>query len=49
MGELVFNNPGERIKLNEIVHPKVREIMEEKKQQFLNEGHNVIMDIPLFI
>ena len=47
MGELVFNNPGERIKLNEIVHPKVREIMEEKKQQFLNEGHNVIMDIPL--
>lgn len=47
MGELVFNNPGERIKLNEIVHPKVREIMEEKKQQFLNKGHNVIMDIPL--
>lgn len=47
MGELVFNNPGERIKLNEIVHPKVREIMEEKKEQFLNEGHNVIMDIPL--
>ena len=47
MGELVFNNPGERIKLNEIVHPIVREIMEQKKQQFLNEGHNVIMDIPL--
>ncbi|MEJ7423778.1 dephospho-CoA kinase [Staphylococcus warneri] len=47
MGELVFNYPGERIKLNEIVHPIVREIMEEKKQQFLKEGHNVIMDIPL--
>lgn len=47
MGQLVFNNPGERIKLNEIVHPIVREIMEQKKQQFLNEGHNVIMDIPL--
>lgn len=47
MGELVFNNPGERIKLNEIVHPKVREIMEENKQPFLNKGHNVIMDIPL--
>ena len=47
MGDLVFNNPGERIKLNEIVHPIVREIMEEKKQQFLKEGHNVIMDIPL--
>lgn len=47
MGDLVFNYPGERIKLNEIVHPIVREIMEEKKQQFLKEGHNVIMDIPL--
>ncbi|PAK74222.1 dephospho-CoA kinase [Staphylococcus pasteuri] len=47
MGDLVFNYPGERIKLNEIVHPIVREIMEEKKQQFLKEDHNVIMDIPL--
>lgn len=47
MGDLVFNYPGERIKLNEIVHPIVREIMEEKKQQFLKEGHNVVMDIPL--
>ncbi|MEX3446766.1 dephospho-CoA kinase [Staphylococcus warneri] len=47
MGDLVFNYPGERIKLNELVHPIVREIMEEKKQQFLKEGHNVIMDIPL--
>ena len=47
MGDLVFNYPGERIKLNEIVHPIVRKIMEEKKQQFLKEGHNVIMDIPL--
>ncbi|WP_394217174.1 dephospho-CoA kinase [Staphylococcus warneri] len=47
MGDLVFNYPGERIKLNEIVHPIVREIMEEQKQQFLKEGHNVIMDIPL--
>lgn len=47
MGDLVFNYPGERIKLNEIVHPIVREIMEEKKHQFLKEGHNVIMDIPL--
>ena len=47
VGELVFNNPEQRIELNKIVHPIVREIMEEKKQQFLKEGHNVIMDIPL--
>lgn len=47
MGQLVFNHPEKRLELNEIVHPIVREIMEEKKQHFLNEGHNVIMDIPL--
>lgn len=47
MGDLVFNNPGQRLVLNEIVHPIVREIMDEKKQQYIEEGHNVIMDIPL--
>ena len=36
-----------RNKLNNIIHPKVREIMEDEKQQALNEGKNVIMDIPL--
>ncbi|MEJ7430499.1 dephospho-CoA kinase, partial [Staphylococcus warneri] len=33
--------------LNKIVHPIVREIMEEEKNHYLNEGYNVIMDIPL--
>ena len=47
MGDLVFNNPDQRSVLNEIVHPIVREIMDEKKQQYIEEGHNVIMDIPL--
>lgn len=47
MGDLVFNNPDQRLLLNEIVHPIVREIMDEKKQQYIEEGHNVIMDIPL--
>ncbi|QQT11606.1 dephospho-CoA kinase [Staphylococcus pasteuri] len=47
MGDLVFNNPDQRLVLNEIVHPIVREIMDEKKQQYIEEGHNVIMDIPL--
>ena len=46
VGELVFNNPEQRIELNKIVHPIVREIMEEKNH-YLNEGYNVIMDIPL--
>ncbi|MCO0860873.1 dephospho-CoA kinase [Staphylococcus pasteuri] len=47
MGDLVFNNPDQRLVLNEIVHPIVREIMDEKKQQYIEEGRNVIMDIPL--
>ena len=47
VGELVFNNPEQRIELNKIVHPIVREIMEEDKNHYLNEGYNVIMDIPL--
>ena len=47
VGELVFNNPEQRIELNKIVHPIVREIMEEEKNHYINEGYNVIMDIPL--
>lgn len=47
VGELVFNNPEQRIELNKIVHPIVREIMEEEKNHYLEQGYNVIMDIPL--
>ncbi|NWK85524.1 dephospho-CoA kinase [Staphylococcus sp. GSSP0090] len=47
VGEVVFNQPEKRLELNEIVHPIVREIMEKEKTQYLNEGYNVIMDIPL--
>ncbi|BGE82198.1 dephospho-CoA kinase [Staphylococcus petrasii] len=47
MGELVFNHPEKRLELNKIVHPIVREIMEEEKREYLQQGHNVIMDIPL--
>lgn len=47
IGQIVFNDEKMRNKLNNIIHPKVREIMEDEKQQALNEGKNVIMDIPL--
>ena len=47
IGQIVFNDENMRNKLNNIIHPKVREIMEDEKQQALNEGKNVIMDIPL--
>ena len=47
IGEIVFNHPEKRLELNDIVHPIVREIMEEEKQSYLNQGYDVIMDIPL--
>ncbi|HCY9462058.1 TPA: dephospho-CoA kinase [Staphylococcus aureus] len=47
MGDLVFNHPEKRLELNAIIHPIVRYIMEEEKQEYLKQGYNVIMDIPL--
>lgn len=47
VGEIVFNHPEKRLELNDIVHPIVREIMEKEKQSYLNQGYDVIMDIPL--
>ncbi|HIA6709250.1 TPA: dephospho-CoA kinase [Staphylococcus aureus] len=47
MGDLVFNHPERRLELNAIIHPIVRDIMEEEKQEYLKQGYNVIMDIPL--
>ncbi|HDB3492732.1 TPA: dephospho-CoA kinase [Staphylococcus aureus] len=47
MGDLVFNHPEKRLELNAIIHPIVRDIMQEEKQEYLKQGYNVIMDIPL--
>ncbi|PZI46194.1 dephospho-CoA kinase [Staphylococcus aureus] len=47
MGDLVVNHPEKRLELNAIIHPIVRDIMEEEKQEYLKQGYNVIMDIPL--
>ncbi|HFV7334103.1 TPA: dephospho-CoA kinase [Staphylococcus aureus] len=47
MGDLVFNHPEKRLELNAIIHPIMRDIMEEEKQEYLKQGYNVIMDIPL--
>ncbi|HDD0307352.1 TPA: dephospho-CoA kinase [Staphylococcus aureus] len=47
MGDLVFNHPEKRLELNAIIHPIVRDIMEEEKQGYLKQGYNIIMDIPL--
>lgn len=47
VGDIVFKYPEKRLELNEIVHPIVRNIMEQEKEAFLKDGYNVIMDIPL--
>ena len=47
VGDIVFKQPEKRVELNNIIHPIVREIMDKKKAEYVAEGHNVIMDIPL--
>lgn len=47
VGDVIFNHPEKRLELNEIIHPIVRGIMEEEKEAYLEQGYNVIMDIPL--
>ena len=48
LGEIIFNNKEERMKLNEIVHPAIRKRMLQKKESAENHGEAIIiMDIPL--
>ncbi|WP_105979828.1 dephospho-CoA kinase [Staphylococcus simulans] len=47
VGEIVFNDDKMREKLNQIIHPIVRDLMERQKEAYLKDGFNVIMDIPL--
>ena len=37
LGEIIFNNKEERMKLNEIVHPAVRKRMLQKKDSAKNK------------
>lgn len=47
VGSVVFKDESMRLKLNNIIHPIVREIMDAEKKLGLEKGKNVIMDIPL--
>lgn len=47
IGQQIFYDDLKREKLNAIIHPIVREIMEKEKKQYLAQGHDVVMDIPL--
>jgi dephospho-CoA kinase len=48
LGSIIFHEERKRMQLNEIVHPAVRERMNDKKEKFKLEGYQVIvLDIPL--
>lgn len=48
LGEIIFNNKEERMVLNGIVHPAVRERMNAKKEAAAEKNETIIiMDIPL--
>ncbi|SHN06203.1 dephospho-CoA kinase [Gracilibacillus kekensis] len=48
LGEIIFEDKTKREQLNAIVHPAVRERMEQKKQKFIQLGHElIVLDIPL--
>jgi dephospho-CoA kinase len=48
LGEIIFNDAEKRARLNEIVHPAVRQEMKNQAENHLNTGNKmVIMDIPL--
>lgn len=48
MRDLVFNDPEQRARLEEIVHPEVKRLRAEAEQQLVNQGvHLIVNDIPL--
>ncbi|WP_449126079.1 dephospho-CoA kinase [Staphylococcus chromogenes] len=47
IGQQIFYDDLKREKLNAIIHPIVREVMENEKKQYLAQGYDVVMDIPL--
>lgn len=48
VGELIFNDPASRKKLNDVIHPAIRMEMLRQRGEFLDQGfETVIMDIPL--
>ncbi|GAE30129.1 dephospho-CoA kinase [Alkalihalobacillus hemicellulosilyticus] len=48
LGQIIFANPTKRIQLNDLIHPLIRERMNERKEQLLAAGRSTIVyDIPL--
>lgn len=46
LGEIIFNDPEERKKLNGISHPEIRRMMNADQEEILKHNH-VFLDIPL--
>lgn len=46
LGEIIFNDPEERKKLNSISHPEIRRMMNADQDEFVKQNH-VFLDIPL--
>lgn len=51
LGELIFNNPEERVVLNGITHPAIRQEIRERTEAFELQYPNrlVVVDIPLLL
>lgn len=48
LGDLIFNDPASRKKLNDVIHPAIRKEMLKQRDAYVEQGHEiVIMDIPL--
>ncbi|KZE39834.1 dephospho-CoA kinase [Bhargavaea cecembensis] len=48
VGERIFNDPAERKKLNDIMHPAIRKEMLRQRDGYFDRGaKTVVMDIPL--
>jgi len=49
LAEIVFNDPRELKKINEIVHPAVRKDMAQQRQKLAETFDLIVLDIPLLI
>jgi dephospho-CoA kinase len=48
LGSIIFHDEQKRLRLNQIVHPEVRNRMNRKKEESIKKGEKaVILDIPL--
>jgi dephospho-CoA kinase len=50
LGDLIFNDPDARLKLNRIIHPRVTRRLRDAIEEFRREGRAVaVLDIPLLL